>query len=477
MNNYLLTLKEGLQIELKAAINSIPTSIYETISSFANTMGGDIYLGIKENNDGPNEILGISSFEQYKTNILNTIHNKTKISYQAIKESDITQIVIDNKEIIKIHVNEAPINIKPVYINDSINLSYGRDYDGDYVLSMDQIRYYLSNNTTDSHDMLANSYGFDFDTVNLGSLKNYRKEINTVYPNNIYIELDDYSFLKKIGALVKNEKGDFVLTNAAVLMFTSYDNIIKIYPSYLLDYTNCISGNTKWDNRIVVDEPTWSGNVFDFYTKTISDISKNIPSSYYSENGKNIGFSLMIDAMKEALCNALSNHSFFLNMPLKISRTKNQISFRNSGKMMVGISKAILGGISKPRNKSIISFFRRIGIADRTGSGIPLIFEATKKNSFNDPKLTENPLPEENTLLIISFIPKINNPTISTDKIIEYIDSKGVKGASINEITSALNLSRTLVSTICNDLLKTQLIVDNGKKTKGRLFYISLYKQ
>ena len=45
-------LKENEHIELKSSEKGLPSSFWETYSSFANTSGGTIYLGIKETNNG-----------------------------------------------------------------------------------------------------------------------------------------------------------------------------------------------------------------------------------------------------------------------------------------------------------------------------------------------------------------------------------------------------------------------------------------
>ena len=67
---------EKKNVELKKAENSVPKSLYETLSAFANTDGGIIYLGVIENSP-QNIVVGISNEEQYKKDILNTIHNKS----------------------------------------------------------------------------------------------------------------------------------------------------------------------------------------------------------------------------------------------------------------------------------------------------------------------------------------------------------------------------------------------------------------
>ncbi len=466
----LLELKEGLTVELKAAEHDVPKSIYETICSFANTLGGDIYLGIKEAQP-KNEIVGIKSFEIYKKSIINTIHNREKCSCPVVDNGDFEEISIGGKSVLCIHVHEAQNMLKPIYLNGSINQSFGRDNDGDYLLSLDQIKYLLSDNNTSSHDMLPNALLIDESYINEETLRRYRTEMNAAFPNNIFSTLDDNAFLKKIGALVNDGTGKFVLTNAAVLMFTSYDTIIKIYPSYLLDYVSNISNISKWDNRIVVDEPTWSGNLFDFYWYVVNDLFKDLPSSYYSEDGKNIGPALMRDAIKEAISNAFSNHAFVLNTPLKIVRTQTQITFRNSGKMLIPLAQALEGGLSKPRNKGIISYFRRIGVADRTGSGIPQIFDAISKNAFIPPIIQEQVIPEDSTTLTIFFIPKTQALPETDQLVYNYIVSRQQTGVSIDDIKNALSLSRTTVSTICNSLITNRYIKDNGKKTKGKLFF------
>jgi ATP-dependent DNA helicase RecG len=54
-----LQLGEDQDVEFKAAQGGFPKSVWETVSAFANTSGGNIILGVVENN-GEFEIVGIN---------------------------------------------------------------------------------------------------------------------------------------------------------------------------------------------------------------------------------------------------------------------------------------------------------------------------------------------------------------------------------------------------------------------------------
>lgn len=73
--------KETVDIEAKVARNGVPESIWETYSSFANTFGGTIILGVAEDKDTKSFIpCGVQNSEKMLSDIWDTINNHEKVS-------------------------------------------------------------------------------------------------------------------------------------------------------------------------------------------------------------------------------------------------------------------------------------------------------------------------------------------------------------------------------------------------------------
>jgi predicted HTH transcriptional regulator len=60
------------------------------------------------------------------------------------------------------------------------------------------------------------------------------------------------------------------------------------------------------------------------------------------------------------------------------------------------------GGISDPRNKTLMKMFNLIGIGERAGSGIPDIYQVWEDEGWVTPKVEERYNPDR-TILTLSF--------------------------------------------------------------------------
>lgn len=101
---------EKVDIECKKAENSVPKSAYESYSAFANTKGGYIILGVKEDKTKTNPeerfiLQGIDNQEKQKEDFWNTI-NGSKVNVNILKDEDVYVVDEDGISLIVIHVLE-----------------------------------------------------------------------------------------------------------------------------------------------------------------------------------------------------------------------------------------------------------------------------------------------------------------------------------------------------------------------------------
>ena len=72
---------EGINVEFKSSHDELTNSVFETVVSFLNTIGGYLILGVKDNK----EIIGVDEelSGSIKTKFANLVNNKEKIIYTS----------------------------------------------------------------------------------------------------------------------------------------------------------------------------------------------------------------------------------------------------------------------------------------------------------------------------------------------------------------------------------------------------------
>lgn len=463
-------IKENINIELKKAEGGLPKSIWETYCSFSNTSGGTIYLGIEESE--PNIIHGIKNPNEIKKNFFNTINNKNKVSYNGISEEDFKIVDIDGKNIIEIIVKEVPFYLKPVYLNNNLYDCYKRNNDGDYKCNQNEVISMLEDSKPLSFDTMPNARNYNIDVIDYDSLHLYRQYMNEYVPNNIYKDKEDFDFLKSLGFLVLNNKTEYVLTNCAILLFTTPAIIKNIYPLYFLDYQEKNQVSSIWNKRITSDDITFNGNLFNFFNLVLKNLTNNLPNPFILEGVVNKGDSKIYYVVREGLVNALVNCDFFLENQIKIIKEENSISFKNSGKLKISITQALQGGNSLPRNTSLMTAFRNIGVCDRGGTGIPRIFNIAQELQYETPLLMNDDI-NTTTILKFYFINKLQTQSNYSQDILNVL-TKTNNWMSISEIANILSVNRSIISIEVNELIKAKKVIDNNKQTKGKKIKINI---
>lgn len=74
----------------------------------------------------------------------------------------------------------------------------------------------------------------------------------------------------------------------------------------------------------------------------------------------------------------------------------------NPGNFRIEIDTAKSGGVSDPRNGTMLKMFNLIDIGERAGSGIPNIFRVWREQGWTAPVISENFDPDR-IMLSLSF--------------------------------------------------------------------------
>ncbi|MDO5562109.1 MAG: putative DNA binding domain-containing protein [Synergistaceae bacterium] len=422
--NNIDSFRENNRLEAKLTAHGLPKSIWETYSSFANTLGGLILLGVKETADHSLNVVGVDNAEGYIADFWNTINNRGKASLNILSERHVCVKEIDGKNIIVIEVPRAERRYRPIYINnDLFNGVFRRNGEGDYHCTPEEIKSMLrdqSDITLDTQPVLA----LPTDTIDLDSLRRYRNRFGSFKPDHVWNNLSDGDFLEKIGAVRIGEDDKPHPTGAGILVFGNDCDITKEFPNYFLDYREKDPDSAdighRWLDRITSSSGDWSGNLFDFYYRAIERLTSDIkiPFSLDETGLDRVDITDVHTAVREAFANALIHTDYYGRQGVVIEKTKNKITISNPGNIRISVEEAFSGGISDPRNACIAKIFSFINIGERAGSGLYNIKTVWERHNWREPIITQKFDPERTSLCLeFTSADFVNNAKHSANRV------------------------------------------------------------
>lgn len=459
-------LKESIHIEGKKAEKALPKSLWETYSSFCNTLGGIIILGVDEDKSGNLIPTGVSNSSLLLKDIWSTLNNKQKISVNLLTEDDVQIKKIDEKEIILMHVPMASREFKPVYINNNLlSGTYRRNNDGDYHCTQLEINNMLRDQSDKTQDYrIIERYSLP--QVNLETLDMYRKRFMMFFNEHPWNNLDNQDFLYRINAMDINKNGEYHLTEAGLLMFGNDFEIEKEIPNYFVDYQEHLDPAMRWTNRVHSGEGSWSGNLYDFFFRIIPLLSTAFTNPFlldHEEKRQNEPRAMV--AIREALLNCICNANFYDVYGLVIKRYPNKLIFENPGILRVPVEKAIKGGYSDPRNKAILKMFSLIGFGERAGSGIPEIFAIWNDNNWPTPQIKQE-FNHDRTILTMEFF---DTKALMNDEILHHPSYRAIyeymldhKHVKTKDIAALLNVKEPRARQLLKEMIDKHFIIALG---------------
>ena len=405
--------KESDDVEFKSAAGGFPGSFWETYSSFANTNGGTIVLGVKEkNNVFSIDNLTSEQVEKYKKEFWRNVNNPEKISRNILTSDDVKQVELEGSNILLFYIPRAPREERPIFCTPNPdNGTYKRDNEGDFKCTPSEVRCMFAdanvNKPADSR-ILEN---YSLNDIDMNSLDQYRRLFDLAKPGHAWLAQDDMGLLKKLGAYrIDRKTGKEGFTMAGMLMFGKTESIIdeECVPFFFPDYRELPdnpSSTSRWIDRVCPDG-TWEVNIFQFYRRTLVKLQEGLPIPFVLEGDMRKDETPAHIAIREALINTLIHADYSINSPIVITKSKERIEFSNPGNLLVSKRQYYEGGISVCRNTSLQKMFMMLGRAEKAGSGADTIINGWKKSNRVSPNLREEVRPDKVvlTLSMASFI-------------------------------------------------------------------------
>ena len=476
--------RENRQLEFKKAKGGLPSSFFETYSSFSNTKGGTIYLGLEELKDRTvvSAMLGEDDIAKLKTDLFSLMNDPKKVSVNLIAEDEVREVEYEGYPVLMVAVRPAPRELRPVYINNNIMTgSFRRNADGDYHCTPGEIKAMLRDAEEKSQDLCV-LQDIGLDVLCEESIASYKSRFRSLHPEHVFLNKGDVPFLEFLGAIRLGDDGIYHPTVAGLLMFGYAHKIVYEFPEYFLDYQEHYSEdeNVRWTDRVTSDSGDWSGCLFDFYNRIVNKMTSDLKVPFRMEGIERIDESALHKALREALCNAISNADFHQRRGLVVKKYFDRVEFHNPGCLRMSAEQAFEGGDSDARNKTVLKMWSLVGVGERAGSGVPMILSACEEFGFVAPELYDEYNPDR-THLIIRFSVKGKADSVEISdakpdtkygnkekKILSFLLNNGQCKAK--DIASSLGFGLSTTKTILYRLVDAGLISSAGTVKNKRYF-------
>ena len=415
--------KETLTVEFKSdKKNYSDADIIDAVVAFANTDGGDIYLGIEDSG----EVTGVGKVHKNFLTLSAFIANNT-IPPIPVR----CEIIEDILPVLRISV---PKSHSGIIATAGGKVSHRRlKSDG----TPENIPMYPSEFATRLSDLRLLDYSAmplldasldDFDSLEIEHL---RKLILAYNGEKSLLDLSNTDLFKALG-FVRQQDNSLIPTITGLLLIGKVDSIKRYIPTHSASF-QVLSGT-----EVKINE--------DFCLPLLSTITRlyEYLKVWNPEQEIEMGlFRVAVPdfdkrAFREALVNAFSHRDYTKMGRVRIAINDDGLTIANPGGFIEGVSiDNLLNAEPHGRNPQLADALKRIGLAERTGRGIDRIYEGSL--------IYGNPLPDysKSTSVTVSlFIPR-SKPDPQLARLITNEQNRLGRPLSLN-ILLVLNLLKEL---------------------------------
>lgn len=451
---------ETVAVEFKKCSKGIEADTYESVCSFLNRFGGDIFLGIDD--DGIVHGLLKNKAPELISNFISMISNSDVISPTVYLSPEIMEY--EDKTIIRIRVppsSEVHKFKKTIYdrVNDSdVKITATGAIAQMYIRKQNiytEKRVYP--HVKDEH------LRFDL-------LPHVRQAAINRLQNHPWGKMTDSELLQSAGLISEDvATGEKGYNLAAIMLLGRDDVILSACPAYRTDAILRKVNLNRYDDRELIRT-----NLIESYDLLMRFAEKHLLDKFYLEGDKRVSLRGIIT--REMLVNTLIHREFTSSYIAKFIIEKDKMFTENANR--ANSNDYITPGNFEPnpKNPIIASFFRNIWLADELGSGTRNLHHYVPRYSGSNPEMIDGdvfriivPLDDEYSYDAGSSKGQLKGNdctldcTLTQKAILEYLsDNPSATQSKISEIIG--KSVRTIKSDIAILKEKGLLVREGGKK-------------
>ncbi|GLG04520.1 RNA-binding domain-containing protein [Sellimonas catena] len=322
-------------MEFKRCGNGIESDVYETVCSFLNRFGGDIFLGVLD--DGT--VLGVpeNAAADMVRNFISCVSNPALFTPTVYLSPKVLKY--EGKTIIHIHVlPSAEVHSYKKIIYDRIDM-------------LPKLRIMAENQSNGS--------------------------------GHPWSRMTDDELLKSARLYsIDRVTGEQGFNLAAVMLLGKDDVILDIVPAYVTDALLRRVNIDRYDDREIIQT-----NLIESYERLMEFGRKHLLDKFFLEDDQRKSLRNIIT--REMIANTLIHREYTSSYQAKFVIEKERMYVENANRASQNIVITPDNMEPIPKNPIIASFFRNIGYADQLGSGVRNLFKYSKFYSGNDPEFIE----------------------------------------------------------------------------------------
>ena len=334
-------MKENVDIEFKELDRikgTLPESIPKEVVAFANTEGGELYIGIR--NDG--SAAGVDDPDDVMTRVSNIIHDTIRPDLMPFVQ--IRTVETEGKQVVRITV--AVGTERPYYLARE-----GLRPKGVYVRRGSAC---IPLNEAGIREMITETSGKSYEECrSLNQDLTFETLREEMAARNMEFGPAQEMTLKMVGS-------DGLFTNLALLLSDQCTHTIKAAVFQGTD--SAVFRERKEFSGSLLKQLNDAYQFLEFYNKTDARFEglRRIDQRDYPE-----------EALREALLNSIIHRDYLFSGSTILNMFDDRIEFISLGGLVRGISmEAVFMGVSQSRNPNLAAVFYRLGLVENYGTGI-----------------------------------------------------------------------------------------------------------